>query len=111
MTDTWNCPSCGLQDLETPRKCPGCHYLRPAQSDDLIDLVPSAESLRDRCSNKMVKTVMAAGEHRTDDLTETLVDIAMGQKRNWTLAGAQALADSLSADDRTVAQFLEDAEL
>ena len=111
MAEAWTCPSCGTEDLETDRKCTTCHYLRPARSDDTIDLVPGAELLRNECGNKMVKTVVAAGEHRTDPLTETLVDIAMGQKRNWTRAGVEALVASLDAEDRTVTQWLDDAGL
>lgn len=109
--DEWTCPSCGTEGLTTARKCTTCHYLRPAPADDTIDLVPGAERLRRECGNRMVKTVMAQGEHRFDDLTETLVDIAMGQKRRWTHEGAEALNRSLDADTRTVDQFLNDAEL
>lgn len=107
----WNCPACGHEGNETARKCGACHYLKPAADDTVIDLIPAAETLRDEVGQKMVKTVLARGEHHTDDLTEALVGIAMGQQRDWSREAVEALVATLDGCDQTVDQFLESREL
>ena len=118
MTDTtthsaWQCPACGHKGNTTARKCSACSWLRPVPSDsgDSRHLIASAENLRDEVGSSMVKTVVARGEHTTDTLAEALVDIAIGQRKDWTLEAAKALEVELSACDDSVETFLSNRDL
>ncbi len=115
MKDTthsaWQCPACGHKDNTTARKCSACSWLRPADGGADILLIPTAERLRDEVGNWMVKTVHARGEHHTDALTEALVDIAMGQRRNWDTEAVAALNEGLSNCDDSVETFLSHRDL
>ena len=110
-TQAWNCPACGHTGNTTARKCSACSWLRPVTEGDTINLIPVAEKLRDEVGNWMVKTVIARGEHRTDELAEALVDIAMGQRRDWDLESARALEAELDACSDTVETFLSNRDL
>jgi hypothetical protein len=79
--------------------------------DDGVNLIATAEHLRDEVGNWMVKTVIAKGEHTTDPLTEALADIAMGQRRDWDLESARALEVELGACSDTVEKFLTNRDL
>lgn len=107
----WQCPACGHKDNTTARKCSSCSWLKPVTNGDDINLIPIAEHLRDEVGNWMVKTVVARGEHSTDPLTEALVDIALGQRRDWDLESARALIAELDACDDTVETFLSNRDL
>ncbi len=115
MQDTthsaWNCPACGHTGNTTARKCSSCSWLKPVTSGDDINLIPTAEHLRDEVGNWMVKTVHARGEHHTDALTEALVDIAMAQRRDWNLEAVTALNLELGACDDSVETFLSNRDL
>jgi hypothetical protein len=75
------------------------------------NLIPIAEHLRDEVGNWMVKTVHARGEHHTDALTEALVDIAMGQRRDWDLEAVAVLNQELGASGESVETFLSNRDL
>ena len=107
----WQCPACGHKGNTTARKCSACSWLKPVTNGDDINLIPTAEHLRDEVGNWMVKTVHARGEHHTDALTEALVDIAMAQRRDWDLEAVTALNLELGACDDSVETFLSNRDL
>lgn len=92
-SSTWICPEC-THKCETEKRCPECYYRRPDHAGEVLDELPDPKSVQlllDEKPHLKVGRIMK----REDALTDALVDVAMGDQRDWFQLDIDALVKQL----------------